>query len=126
MAEALLAGLDPMDLRPWEALLALDGQVRIGNRRVAVGRAKCVGELARLFARTASIGRGFRELWPSADGETVLMEVDLWPLQNGAALPLAIIARMIAPQPILRDLRFYLDPSPLRSESASRGHGSGT
>ena len=112
-AAALLNASDPMDLGAWERLLSDDAHVRVANRPVAVGRAHCVDELAELFPRIAALGRKFREVWPSADGETVLMELDLVPVDAIAVLPIAIVARIIAPNPLVRDVRFYFDPRPL-------------
>jgi hypothetical protein len=49
----------------------------------------------------------------SPDGETVLMELD--PVSVGASpvIPISIIARIIEPDPRLRDVRLYFDPRPL-------------
>jgi hypothetical protein len=59
------------------------------------------------------MGRQFRELWPSPDGETVLMELDLVPVDALPVAPIAIIARIIEPNPLLRDVRLYFDPHPI-------------
>jgi hypothetical protein len=113
VAAALLAASDPMDLGAWERLLSDDAHVRIGNRPVAVGRDQCVAELSELFRHVAALGRTFREVWPSYDGETVLMELDLVPVDAAPVLPVAMIARIIAPSTLVRELRWYFDPEPL-------------
>lgn len=113
VATALLTASDPMDLSAWERLLSDDAHVRVANRPVAVGRARCVAELAELFPRIAALGRKFREVWPSDDDDAVLMELDLVPVDAIPVLAVAIVARIIAPDPLLRDVRFYFDPHPL-------------
>ena len=85
--------------------------VRIGNRKPAIGRMAAIVEVARLFGDVQALGRQFREVWPGADGETVLMELDLI-TGSDAVIPLAIVLRVITPG-LIKDLRFYLDPTPL-------------
>jgi hypothetical protein len=111
-AAALLNASDPMDLSAWDRLLSDDAHLRIANRPVAVGHARCVAELANLFPRIEAMGRQFREVWPSPDGETVLMELDLVSVGAGPVIPLCIVARIIEPDPRLRDVRLYFDPRP--------------
>ena len=41
------------------------------------------------------------------------MELDLVPVDSVAALPITIIARIIEPNPLIRDMRLYIDPLPL-------------
>jgi len=41
------------------------------------------------------------------------MELDLVPVDAIPVLPIAIVARIIAPNPLVRDVRFYFDPRPL-------------
>jgi hypothetical protein len=113
LAQAILAASDPLQLEGWALLLAADVQVRLGNRPVVVGKSLCVKELGRLFERSEAFGRGFRELWPSDDGSTVLLELDFLPTGSGTPLPMALIARLIPPEPAACELRFYFDPSPL-------------
>lgn len=113
VAAAFLNASDPMDLNAWERLLSNDAHVRVANRPVAVGHAQCVAELATLFPHIAAMGRQFREVWPSPDGESVLMELDLVPVRAIPVVPISIIARIIEPHPLVRDLRLYFDPHPL-------------
>jgi hypothetical protein len=113
VAAALLDASDPMDLGVWERLLAQDAHIRVANRPVAVGHAQCVLELAALFPHIAAMGRQFREVWPSPDGETVLMELDLLPVGSVPAIPLSVIARVVEPDALLKDVRLYFDPHPL-------------
>ena len=113
VADALLDASDPMDLSAWERLLSDDAHVRVANRPVAVGRAQCVAELAALFPDIVAMGRQFREIWPSPDGETVLMELDLVTADHRPAVPIAMIARIIEPNPLVREMRLYFDPEPL-------------
>jgi len=121
LALGLLEASDPPDLAGWSRLLAENVHLRVGNRQPAVGREASLRELSRLFQVTAALGRGFRELWPSGDGETVLMEIELTPVGSVRPLPVALVVRMIAPEAIVRDVRFYFDPAPLRLD----GNGSG-
>ena len=113
VAGALLDSSDPIDLGAWSRLLSHDAHVRVANRPVAVGHAQCVAELAALFTRVTAVGRQFREVSPSPDGETVFMELDLVPVDTVPALPITIIARIIEPNPLVRDMRLYFDPLPL-------------
>jgi hypothetical protein len=113
VASALLDSSDPIDLGAWSRLLSHDAHVRVANRPVAVGHAQCVAELAALFTRVTAVGRQFREVSPSPDGETVFMELDLVPVDPFPALPITIIARIIEPNPLVRDMRLYFDPLPL-------------
>lgn len=113
LTETLLAFGGPPCLRQWSPHLADTVHLRIDNRPTAIGKPAAIAELGLLFDRTRALGEGFRTLWPSEDGETVLAELDLSPLDGGAALPLAMILRALQPAPEIRDLRFYLDPTPL-------------
>jgi hypothetical protein len=113
VAGALLDSSDPINLGAWSRLLSDDAHVRVANRPVAVGHAQCVAELAALFSRVTAVGRQFREVSPSPDGETVFMELDLVLVDSVPALPITIIARIIEPNPLVRDMRLYFDPLPL-------------
>jgi hypothetical protein len=109
LADSILKASDPIDIRAWSIMLADDVHLRVGSRPVAVGRKQALGELRLLFAKADALGRGFCAVWPGNDRETVLLELELTPSAGGVAIPVAIIARAIDPNPLLRDLRFYLD-----------------
>ena len=81
--------------RPHHPPAGVVGQlhVRVGNRSVVVGKARCLEELERLFDRVTMFGRDFHALWSSADGATVLIETDLVPAGSFATLTLAWVAR---------------------------------
>ncbi len=117
LAEVLLAASDPVDLAAWSALLAPDVHLRIGNGPVATSRQAAIFALSALLGRAASIGAGFRALWPSPDGETIMLEVELSPAPGAERLPIAIILRATEPDPFVRDLRIYLDPAPLSARA---------
>jgi hypothetical protein len=78
-----------------------------------VGHAQSVAELATIFPRIAALERQFREVWPRPDGETVLLELDLVPVYAIPAIPILVIARIIEPEPLVRDVRLYFDPDSL-------------
>ncbi len=113
LAEALLSAAAPPDAESWGSLMAEDVDLRICNRGPAIGRAHAVRELNPLFDKIASLGQHFRELWPSSDGQTALMELDFLLVAGGSPLPMAIVLRGGGSPYMVKDLRFYLDPRPL-------------
>jgi hypothetical protein len=117
LAAELLGASDPPDLNRWRELSAHNLHLRISNRAPVLGLNASIAELSVLFARVAALGRGFQAVWPAADGETILMELDVLPLRGGPALPIALVIRKTVPNDLLGDLRFYLDASPLQLET---------
>jgi hypothetical protein len=61
----------------------------------------------------AALERQFREVWPRPDGETFLLELDLVPVYAIPAIPILVIARIIEPEPLVRDVRLYFDSDSL-------------
>lgn len=112
-ARYLLDNGERPSARRWAEQFDAHIHLRIGNRPVVSGAAKATIEIARLFDRILAIGTAFRYLWAAPDGETVLMELDLTPIEAIQPIPAAIMLRALNPAPVIRDLRFYLDPAPL-------------
>ena len=94
-------------------MLAEGVHLRIANRPVQIGRENAMIELATTFSGVVALGRSFRAFWPGRDRETLLMELELLPY-GGQPIPLALILRTLPDQPLIQDLRFYADLSPLR------------
>jgi hypothetical protein len=67
-----------------------------------------------LFTRVTAVGRQFREVSPSPDGRDGVHGTRSRP--GRLRLPrslITIIARIIEPNPLVRDMRLYFDPLPL-------------
>ncbi|PWG63540.1 hypothetical protein [Sediminicurvatus halobius] len=105
----------PFDRAGWSAALGDDCHLRIGNRPPCLGKACALSALEHLLGRVDSVGTGFRDTWEFR--EAIILETDLGvgcdrdrpPL----IIPCAVFARVTRDQ--VRDLRFYLDPSPIPS-----------
>jgi hypothetical protein len=120
LAERLLRASDPLDIEGWARLLSEDIHLRIANQPPVIGRSLATEELVKLFWMVNALGRGFCEIWPGDDKETLLMELDL-SLKTDTAIPIAIVVRMVEPTRLARDIRFYFDPAPLSVKV--RGNG---
>lgn len=114
MLQALLGGRTS-DLDVWAALLAPDAHLRIGNAAPAIGREEALRDLAVLLAGAEGMGHAFAHC--VRVGDLVVVETDIVCRAGGAAraavIPCAVLARV--GDGLLKDVRFYLDPSPLGS-----------
>jgi hypothetical protein len=102
----------PFDTAKWDALMAPDCHLRIGNEPPAVGKTEAMRALSRLLGCVEGFGYGFCEVWKRR--ETLYVETDIAftaPDGEPAAIPCTILAREIGGA--LKDLRFHLDPAPL-------------
>lgn len=125
VARSLLEQVGPPAADHWAAHFADGIHLRVANRPVALGREAASGELAALFHDVVQLGTQFCFIWPAPDGETVLMEVDITARTQHQPIPMVIVMRALEPAPMIRDLRFYLDPSPLSlGDQHLRGAGS--
>jgi hypothetical protein len=96
----------------WDAIVADDLHLRIGNAAPAIGRGASLAELSHFLARTKSIGTGFCETCRRR--ETLFAEMDVEFIDAAGheqRIPCVVAARMASGS--LVDLRFHLDPSPI-------------
>jgi len=116
--EALMGLLcAPFERALWEEAMAEDCHLRVGNGCPRIGRHAALPELERLLMAIDQVGADYCDAWQRR--ETIIVETDLTVLSRGirtAVVPCAIFARVTAKK--LRDLRFYLDPAPLKLEGA--------
>jgi hypothetical protein len=75
------------------------------------GHAQSVAELATIFPRIVATGAAVSEM-AASDGDGPL-ELDLVPVYAIPAIPILVIARIIEPEPLVRDVRLYFDPDSL-------------
>lgn len=113
VARALLEVEGVPCVEDWAAHFAEGIHLRVANRPVMHGAKMAAAELALLFAPVIAIGAGFRFMWAAPDDATVLAELDLALAGRLEPVPMVIVLRALEPAPVMRDLRFYLDPTPL-------------
>lgn len=113
VATALLAREGAPLAAFWAQHFASGIHLRLASRPVVMGRTRAEAELMLLFRNAEAIGSEFRFIWLAPDDQTVLMEVDLTVKALAGPLPMVIVLRALEPAPVVRDIRFYLDPSPL-------------
>lgn len=97
----------------WRAVLDERVQIRIGNRRPAIGLEAALAELASFLEEVIFFGGRFHEAW-ELEGAT-LVETDIVRRASPSvhdAIPCAVVFRT-GGGPLARDVRFYLDPGPL-------------
>lgn len=100
------------DRAAWDAAVAQDLHVRIGNAAPAIGKQNGLAELGRFFSRITSLGSGFRETCRSR--ETMFAELDVeFKDSEGETrrIPCVLVVRVAGAA--LVDVRLHLDPSPL-------------
>jgi len=103
----------PFDRAGWAAVLGDDCHLRIGNTPPCLGKPTALAALEQLLGRIDGVGTGFRDTWEFR--EAVILETDVG-VSHGTGrttivIPCAVFARVTHNR--VRDLRFYLDPSPI-------------
>ncbi len=102
----------PFDPAAWAGVLGEDCHLRIANTPPAVGRAASLRQLSGFVPRVRGFGGTFCEAWRRR--EVVVVETDVIFLERAgepASVPCVIVVR--ATRGFVRDLRFYLDPTPI-------------
>jgi hypothetical protein len=102
----------PFDLAAWAGVMGEDCHLRIANRPPAVGRDASLRQLSGFLHRTRGFGGSFCEVWRRR--EVMVTETDvIFAERQGhlVCVPCVIVIRTT--RGLVRDLRFYLDPTPL-------------
>ncbi len=102
----------PLDLTAWAGVMGEDCHLRVANTPPAVGRAASLQQLAGFLHRIRGFGSSFCEVWRRR--EVMVAETDVVfaePSGHVACVPCMIVVRTT--RGLVRDLRFYLDPTPL-------------
>ncbi len=102
----------PFDPAAWAGVMGEDCHLRIANTPPAVGRDASLRQLSGFLHRIRGFGGSFCEVWRRR--EVLVAETDVvfvTPHRQLAGVPCVIVARTT--QGLVRDLRFYLDPTPI-------------
>ena len=102
----------PFDPAAWAGIMGEDCHLRIANAPPAVGREASLRQLSGFLDRVRGFGGSFCEVWRRR--EVVVAETDVIfaePPDHLACIPCVIVVRTT--QGLVRDLRFYLDPTPV-------------
>lgn len=103
----------PFDEDAWRRSSSIHLHVRVGNRPVRTGREDAIAEIRHLLARVDRVGAGYCECWQRRGSIFVESELHVvGPVNSVLVIPCSLIARTAKGS--LQDLRFYLDPTPLR------------
>lgn len=107
-----LLSTHPFDRVAWEAAVAHDLHLRIGNAAPVIGKTAALAELNLFFARIKSIGTGFCETCRLRETVFAEMEVEFTDAVGcEQRIPCVIVVRVTGGT--FLDIRFHLDPSPI-------------
>jgi len=103
----------PFDRGAWGESMGEDCHLRIGNQAPRIGKAAALPELERFYHGVDAVGAGYCDVLQHRETIVVETEISVFPRKGAsyAVVPCAIFARTIEKK--LRDIRFYLDPTPL-------------
>lgn len=113
LVDQLLSHSMPPDPAVWAPFLYRDVHLRVADRPTVIGADRAVAELAILFRPILCFGSCYHLVWAAPDHQSVVVETDLVNAAASSPLPAAIIFRLLGRTQPIRDLRFYLNLSPL-------------
>lgn len=86
--------------------------IRVANESPIIHRSLALDRLEIFMGATIGFGFGFCDVWTYREAIYVETDVALMPFDRVLTIPCFIIARTT--HRLLQDLRFYLDPAPMR------------